>query len=198
MQLTVAIIGAAHGLKGEVKLDLRTDQPQQRIQPGKSYETDPADFGPLEITNVRSYKNSVFVKFAQISDRTAAESLHGVKLVLESDEAEIEVDAWYPHELIGLEALDPEGYELGIVTDLQTMPMQDLLVVTEQDGRVVQVPFVKEIVTEVDLDDHCVVIDAPAGLFSEDELEIVLGDGAPTAENFDSSAAISQDDETRS
>ena len=160
---------------------MRTDQPQQRIQPRQAYETDPADFGPLEITNVRYYKNAVFVKFAQIADRTAAESLRGVKLVIESDEAEIEADAWYPHELIGLEALDPEGYELGIVTDLQIMPMQDLLIVTEQDGRVVQVPFVKEIVTEVDLDDHCVVIDAPPGLFSEDELEVVIGDDVPIA-----------------
>ncbi|MDR6939100.1 ribosome maturation factor RimM [Arcanobacterium hippocoleae] len=177
MQLTVAIIGAAHGLKGEVKLDLRTDVPEQRIQTGLAYETDPADFGPLEIVNVRKYKESVFVKFAQITDRSAAESLRGVKLVIESDEIEAEADAWYPHELIGLEALDPEGYELGIVTGLQPMPMQDLLIVTEQDGRMVQVPFVKEIVTEVDIDDHCVVIDAPPGLFSEDELEIVISDG---------------------
>ena len=135
------------------------------------YETLPADFGPLEISQVRVYKDKVFVKFAQILDRNAAESLRGVKLVIESDEAEIEEDAWYPHELIGLEALDLEGYELGIVTGLQTMPMQDLLIVTEQDGNIVQVPFVKEIVTEVDLEDHCVVIDPPGGLFTEEPFE---------------------------
>ncbi|XCB29769.1 ribosome maturation factor RimM [Arcanobacterium hippocoleae] len=194
MQLTVAIITSAHGLKGEVKLDVRTDIPEQRIRTGLSYETDPADFGPLEISNVRSYKESVFVKFTHITDRSAAESLRGVKLVIESDEAEAEEDAWYPHELIGLEALDSEGYELGIVTGIQTMPMQDLLIVTEQDGKIVQVPFVKEIVTEVDIDDHCVVIDAPPGLFSEDELEIVISesDGGENSDRLTKTKSVNK------
>ena len=173
MQLVVAIIGPAHGLKGEVKLDVRTDSPQQRLAIGSVLETDPAQAGPLTITNFREYKGSVFVKFAQLADRTAAESVRGVKLVIETDEDEFEEeDAWYPHELRGLEALDPEGYELGIVEDLIIMPAQDILVVREPDGRIVQVPFVQEIVTDVDIDDHCVVIDAPPGLFSEEELEI--------------------------
>ncbi len=172
MQLTAGIIGAAHGLKGEVKLDVRTDIPAQRFYVGALLETDPAEVGPLEIEKVREYKGFTYVKFVQINDRTTAEALRGVKLVVESDEVETEPEAWYPHELIGLEALDPDGYELGIVSGLQPMPMQDLLLVTEPDGRVVQVPFVKEIVTEVDIDDNCVVIDAPPGLFCEDELII--------------------------
>ncbi|MDY5584345.1 MAG: ribosome maturation factor RimM [Arcanobacterium sp.] len=171
MQLTAGIIGAAHGLKGEVKLDVRTDIPDQRFFPGAMLETDPHDVGPLEIERLREYKGMTYAKFAGINDRTTAESLRGVKLVIESDEAEVEEDAWYPHELIGLEALDSEGYELGEVVGLQPMPMQDLLLVREHDGNIVQVPFVKEIVTDVDIDDHCVVIDAPGGLFADGEEE---------------------------
>ncbi|MDD7686734.1 MAG: ribosome maturation factor RimM [Actinomycetaceae bacterium] len=174
MQLVVAIIGAAHGLKGEVKLDIRTDSPAQRLARGSVLETDPAAAGPLTVLNVREYKGAIFVRFAEISDRTTAQSMRGVKLVIESDEAEGEEEgAWYPHELRGLEALDPEGYELGIVEDLVVMPAQDLLVVRTAEGERIHVPFVQEIVPEVDIDDHCVVIDPPPGLFAQDEQDIV-------------------------
>lgn len=172
MQLTVAIVGPAHGLKGEVKLDVRTDDPDRRLAVGATLETDPADMGPVTIASRREYKGIEYVRFAEYSDRTSAESLRGLKLVIESDEDEMEEDAWFPHELKGLEALDPEGYELGIVVGLQPMPAQDLLIVREPDGVITRVPFVKEIVTEVDLEDNCVIIDAPAGLFSSDELVI--------------------------
>ncbi len=175
MQLTVGIITSAHGLKGEVKIDVRTDSPQLRFYEGAILETDPAELGPLVIRNVREYKGMTYLRFNDITDRNAAESLRGTKLIIESDEADIEEDAWYPHELIGLEVLDTEGYELGTVLNLQPMPAQDLLVVKEPDGRVVSVPFVRQIVTEIDLADNCVVLDPPPGLFSEDEIIIVEG-----------------------
>lgn len=170
MKLTVGIIGAPHGLKGEVKIDVRTDKPELRLYPGASLETIPPEEGPLVIAAVREYKGATYVRFTDISDRNAVETLRGVRLIVESDEEEPEEDAWYPHELVGLEALDPEGYELGIVKDLYLRPAQDLLVVEEPDGQLAYVPFVRDIVREVDIADHCVVIDAPAGLFSEAEL----------------------------
>ncbi|QRV02684.1 ribosome maturation factor RimM [Arcanobacterium phocisimile] len=172
MLLTVAIVGAPHGLKGDVKLNVRTDSPERRLVVGKMYETEPAELGPVTIASVRSHKGSTYVTFVEYADRTGAEALRGVKLVVETDEDEIEEDAWYAHELVGLEALDPEGYELGEVTGLEPGPAHDYLIVREPDGILTKVPFVKAIVTEVDLDDNCVIIDAPAGLFSDAELEI--------------------------
>lgn len=172
MQLTVAIVGAAHGLKGEVKLEVRTDDPDRRLGVGTTLETDPAEMGPVTVASRREYKGHQYVSFAQYADRSGAESLRGVKLVIESDEDEMEDDTWFPHELKGLEALDPEGYELGVVVGLEPMPAQDLLVVREPDGIITRVPFVKEIVTEVDLEDNCVIIDAPPGLFSPEDLVI--------------------------
>lgn len=171
MQLTVAVVGAAHGLKGEVKLDVRTDSPDKRLAIGTMLETDPADLGPVTVVSRREYKGFTYVKFEEYSDRTGAESLRGAKLIIESDEDEVEEDAWFSHELAGLEALDPEGYELGIVEGLEPGVGHDYLLVRETEGDVVRVPFVKAIVTDVDIDDHCVVIDAPAGLFSFDEIE---------------------------
>ena len=75
MQLIVAIIGAAHGLKGEVKLDVRTDSPDARLRLGTTLETDPAAAGPLTVANLREYKGVVFARFAEVKDRTTAESL---------------------------------------------------------------------------------------------------------------------------
>ena len=184
VQLRVAVVGQPHGLRGEVRLDVRTDSPEQRLAVGSVLETDPAEAGPLTITKARVYKDSWFVAFDGVTDRTAVERLRGVALVIETDEEEDrESDSWYEHELVGLEALDPDGYTLGTVTGLEPMPAQDLLVVEEPDGRVTRVPFVKEIVVEVDIDDSCVVIDAPPGLFSEDE--IVVADGSDDSDDSD-------------
>ncbi|MBE6484756.1 MAG: ribosome maturation factor RimM [Actinomycetaceae bacterium] len=183
MQLTVAVIGAAHGLKGEVRLDVRTDIPERRLAPGTMLETDPAEVGPLTVERTRQYKGATYALFAECHNRTAAEQIRGVKLTVETDEDEIEEDdAWYAHELVGLEVLDPEGYTLGEVIGLEPMPAQDLLVVREPDGLIARVPMVREIVTEVDLDDGCVVVDAPPGLFSDDEL-IIVGAAGDDARN---------------
>ncbi|MGO1622824.1 ribosome maturation factor RimM [Flaviflexus sp.] len=173
MQLRVAVIGQPHGLKGEVRLDVRTDRPEIRLAVGLILETDPPEAGPLTVAKNRTYKDSYFVLFDEIKDRTAAESIRGVELVVETDEEEeTGEDEWYRHELVGLEALDPDGYTLGVVKELEIMPGQDLLVVEEPDGLITRVPFVKEIVTEIDIEDNCVIIDAPPGLFSEEEMVI--------------------------
>ncbi len=171
MQLVVALIGGAHGLKGEVKLDVRTDIPERRLAVGAMLETDPPEAGPLTITRTREYRGITYAMFAECHDRSGAERLRGVKLTVETDEDEIvEEDAWYEHELVGLEVLDTEGYTLGEIVGLETGRLQDLLVVREPDGIITRVPFVNQIVLEVDLEDECVVMDPPKGLFSEDEI----------------------------
>ena len=181
MQLTVAILGAPHGLKGEMRLDVRTDSPEVRLAVGKELETDPAEAGPLTVARTREYKGATYALFDECRDRTTAEKLRGVKLVVETDEEDYaEEDAYYPHELIGLEALDPEGYTLGVVAKVEHMPGHDILVVREPDGILARVPFVEQIVTEVDLADGCVIIDAPGGIFSEDELVISEETGQDT------------------
>ncbi|WP_311377017.1 ribosome maturation factor RimM [Actinobaculum massiliense] len=176
MQLTVAIVGAAKGLKGEVRLEIRTDDPEKRLAVGNTLETEPSEFGPLTVARTRTYKGSTYALFEEVGNRNAAEELKGVRLVIESDEDEPEADAWYPHELVGLEVLDPEGYELGTVSGIEHGVAQDLLVVREPDGRLTRVPFVSQIVIDVDLDDHCVVVDAPPGLFSEEDIIVVEGE----------------------
>lgn len=193
MQLTVAIIGAAHGLKGEVKLDVRTDQPERRLAVGTQLETDPAESGPLTIARTREYKGGTYVLFEECTDRTQAEHLRGTLLTVETDEDEfIEDDAFYEHELVGLEVLDPDGYTLGEIIALEQFPAQDLLVVREPDGQIARVPFVKEIVVEVDLDDNCVVVDAPCGLFASDDFDEDADDGEASGTSEDADSAVAE------
>lgn len=168
MILTVAVVARAHGLRGEVRLDVRTDDPAARLAPGTELETEPADSGPLTIANVRNAPDgSTFVTFEEAHDRSAAEALRGVQLVVETDELDAdEDDAWYPHELVGLRAVTADGSTLGEVTGVEVSPAHDLLVVRPAaGGAIVLVPFVAEIVPAVDDSAGTVTIDPPGGLF---------------------------------
>ena len=164
MLLTVARIVRAHGLRGEVALDLRTDAPDERLAVGTVLVTEPASAGPLTVARTRVQHDRWFVTFAEASDRTAAEALRGVDLLAEEDASDDE-DAWYPHELAGLRAEHVDGRVVGEVVGLEHAPAHDVLVVRETDGARTLVPFVRAIVPEVDLAGGRVVLTPPDGLF---------------------------------
>lgn len=170
MELIVATIGRAHGLRGEVALDVRTDVPDERFVVGAVLRTDPPDAGPLTVTRVRRQADRWYVAFEQAADRTAAERLRGVALLVDSDGSD-EDDAWYPHELAGLRAERPDGTPVGEVVGLERLPAQDALVVREPGGEHTLVPFVRAIVPTVDVPGGRVVIDAPLGLLAADGLD---------------------------
>ena len=90
-----------------------------------------------------------------------------MRLLVEEHEEE---DAWYPHQLKGLKALTPKGEELGTVSGVRFGSAQDLLLVRTPEGTVM-VPFVAQIVPEVDLESGVVTIDAPPGLFDDDVVD---------------------------
>ncbi|WP_251150652.1 ribosome maturation factor RimM [Cellulosimicrobium sp. Marseille-Q4280] len=167
MQLTVARVGKAHGLRGEVALDLRTDDPETRLAVGAALPTEPADVGPLVVASVRVHQGRWLVRFEGVGDRTAAEALRGTQLVVEVEESD-EEDAWYSHELAGLRAESTDGTELGRVEGLEEAPAHDLLVLREPDGTRTLVPFVRSIVPVVDVPGGRVVLDPPGGLLASD------------------------------
>ncbi len=167
MELTVARVGKAHGLRGEVALDLRTDDPEERLAVGERLETRPADAGPLTVATVRVHQGRWLVGFEGVRDRTGAEALRGVELVVEV-EASDEEDAWYPHELAGLRAEGTDGRVLGRVEGLEHLPAHDVLVLREPDGARTLVPFVRQILTVVDVAGGRVVLDPPRGLLASD------------------------------
>ncbi|WNB84926.1 ribosome maturation factor RimM [Cellulomonas sp. ATA003] len=174
MQLTVARIGRAHGLRGEVALDLRTDSPEERLAVGQVLATEPASAGPLTVAATRSQHGRWFATFAEAGDRTAAEALQGVELVVEPD-ADDDEDAWYPHELTGLRAELTDGTVVGRITGLEHLPAHDVLVLEEAGTRHrTLVPFVRAIVPVVDVPGGRVVLDPPGGLLASDAENLVV------------------------
>lgn len=164
MQLAVATIGRAHGLRGEVAVEVRTDAPDERFVVGASFVTSP-DRGALVIARVRSQAQRWFLTFEGVADRTAAEGLRGVELLVDADVSD-EEDAWYPHELVGLRAELADGTVVGEVTGLEHLPAQDALAVRQSVGGTVLVPFVRAIVPVVDVAGGRVVLDPPGGLLA--------------------------------
>ncbi len=176
MQLTVARIGRAHGLRGEVSLEVRTDSPDERLAVGAVLATEPASAGPLTIATRRVQQGRWVVAFEQVRDRTAAEALRGVELVVDTAGDEPDEDAWYPHELVGLRAEAADGRLLGEVVGLEPAPAHDMLVLREVGGERTLVPFVRVIVPVVDVAAGRVVLDPPGGLLASDAANLVVSD----------------------
>jgi 16S rRNA processing protein RimM len=174
MQLVVGRIAKAHGVGGEVSVEVRTDVADERYATGARLETDPADRGPLQVERTRWHAGRLLVQFAGVSDRTTAELLRGTMLVVDSTTCpppEHPEDFW-DHDLVGLRAETTSGAPLGVVTDVLHPPGPDVLVVRREDrdaasldgAAEVMIPFVSALVPVVDLGGGRVVVDPPEGL----------------------------------
>ena len=165
MQLVVGRIGRAHGIGGEVSVDVRTDSPDLRFAVGSSLDTDPPERGPLTVTRARWHSGRLLIAFEEVGDRTAAEALRGTLLVADSSTSPpAEEDEYWDHELTGLDALTVSGEPLGQVVEVLHPPGSDILAVRRPDGTEVLVPFVRAIVPTVDIAAGRVVVDPPEGL----------------------------------
>lgn len=165
MDRVVARVGRAHGLRGEVTVEVRTDVPEQRFVEGVRFTTDPVERGPLTLRDAREHNGVLLLTFEGVTDRTAAEGLRGTLLMLDLGGSD-EPDAWYDDELIGLRAERTDGALLGEVVGLHTGGAQDLLEVRPHGATdTVLVPFVSALVPEVDVAGGRVVLDPPGGLF---------------------------------
>ena len=165
MQLQVARIGKPHGIRGEVTVQVLTDAPEDRFVPGARLIVEPAAKGPLTVAGARWNKAILLLAFEEIADRNAVEELRGAKLFIDTDtEADDDADeGWYEHELVGLSARVGDDV-VGTVSGLRTTSAQDLLVLTDTHGREIFVPFVDEIVPEVDPEAGYVLLTPPPGL----------------------------------
>ncbi|GAB7030731.1 ribosome maturation factor RimM [Streptomyces sp. NPDC021749] len=177
MQLVVARIGRAHGIKGEVTVEVRTDEPELRLAPGAVLTTDPSSVGPLTIATGRVHSGRLLLRFEGVTDRTAAEALRNTLLIAEVDPDEVPEDPeeFYDHQLIDLDVVTRDGTTVGRISEISHLPYQDLLVVERPDGSEVLIPFVAEIVPEIDLEEQRAVIEPPAGLLDDSQAEIASG-----------------------
>ena len=163
--VVVGRIGRPHGVRGEVTVEVRTDDPDLRFVPGAVLRTDPPERGPVTITGVHWHSGTLLLRLEGVDSREAAEAVRNTELVVAvSDLPEIEdPDSYYDHQLVGLTARMPDGTEIGRITVIRH-EAQDLLVVRRSDGGEALIPFVSAIVPTVDLEGGFVVVDPPEGL----------------------------------
>ncbi|ROT33310.1 ribosome maturation factor RimM [Micromonospora sp. HM5-17] len=183
MLLIVGRIGRPHGIRGEVTVEVRTDDPEARFAAGSVLRTDPAERPAgappvtphgelfrvperLTVEATRWHQGRLLVTFEGIYDRNLAEALRDTLLLVDSAElpAPEDPDEFNDHQLIGLVAVTPTGETLGEVARIDHAPASDLLVLRRPGGRTALIPFVKAIVPEVDLPGRRVVVDPPGGL----------------------------------
>jgi 16S rRNA processing protein RimM len=164
MELVVGRIGRPHGVRGEVSVDVRTDDPDVRYAPGAVLTADPSRES-LTIVRSRWHHGRLLVQFEQSADRFGAEALRGQLLVVESSTAgTTEPGEYWDHELVGLAVLRIDGTRVGEVQEVIHVPGSELLAVRRDDGGEALIPFVEAMVPTVDIERGHVVIDPPDGL----------------------------------
>jgi len=168
MQLVVGRVGRPHGLRGEVTVEVRTDDPAQRFLAGVSLDTVPPERGPLTVAATRWHSGRLLVRFAGYEDRRAAEALRDTVLAIDSGQVSplADPEEFYDHDLIGLTVVTVAGERVGSVADVLHHG-QDTLVINGEglhhDSEIL-VPFVAAIVPQVDVAAGRLVIDPPPGL----------------------------------
>jgi 16S rRNA processing protein RimM len=177
VRVIVGRIGRPHGIRGEVVIGVRTDEPDLRFAVGATLGSAPSPdgdtpTGQLRVASARWHSGQLLVGFAGVTDRTAAGELTGSWLSVDSSQlpATGDPDEFRDHELIGLSVRTPAGQAVGVVTDVLHYG-QDLLVVRHPGGQEHLVPFVKAIVPEVDVAAGLLVIDPPPGLLDPAQAE---------------------------
>ncbi|MEU8814039.1 ribosome maturation factor RimM [Actinoplanes sp. NPDC048796] len=185
MLLVVGQIGKPHGIRGEVSVVVRTDEPEERFVPGSVFVTEvPKDrrvsTGPaavpagakyevpkqLVLEQIRWHQGRGIAQFENVYDRNVAEALRGVWLQVDSSAiaAPDDPDEFHDHQLVGLRVESASGFVYGDVARIDHAPASDLIVLKKTDGGTALIPFVSAIVPTVDLAGGRIVVDLPEGL----------------------------------
>jgi 16S rRNA processing protein RimM len=169
VEVVVGVVGRAHGLRGEVAVELRTDEPDRRFAPGRQLRAE--DSARLfTVVAAREHSGRMLVTFDELTDRTSADAVRGTRLVADvaSDERPAAAEEFYDRQLIGLRVRSGDGADAGRVTAVLHMPLQDVLEIDGANGRHL-VPFVAALVPEVKLDEGWLRIAAVPGLLDDRE-----------------------------
>jgi 16S rRNA processing protein RimM len=170
IEVVVGRVGKPHGLRGEVTVEVRTDEPDRRFAVGTTLRAErpqgsAAAWPALTVAGTRWHQSTLLVRFEELPDRTTAEGARGLVLHADvpADESPEDPDEFYDHQLVGLAAEDLDGRPLGEVTAV-LHGAQDLLQIRTPDGRDALVPFVSALVPEVDVAGGRVVVADRPGL----------------------------------
>jgi 16S rRNA processing protein RimM len=171
MDLVVGRVAKAHGVTGEVVVDVRTDDPDTRFAPGNTLRGRAKDGTERRfvVNSAREHGGRLLVRLDGVADRDGADALRATLFLVDSGELPPieDPDEFYDHQLEGLRVRTTEGTEVGTVAEVLHTAAGELLSVRGEDGEVL-VPFVSAIVTSVSLTDQVIEIDPPEGLLELD------------------------------
>jgi 16S rRNA processing protein RimM len=191
-KVLVARFGAAHGVRGEIKL--------------WSFTADPlavAEYGPLEskdgarqfvIDSVRPAKDFLVTRVEGVDDRNAAEALRNVELYLPRERLpEIdEDDTWYYADLVGLAVATPDGAAIGTVAAVHNFGAGDVVeIAPAAGGKTLLLPFTEAVVPEVSVKAGRIVVVLP----SEEEIPSLKGEGGPPEQSDGGQGGVGDDHE---
>jgi 16S rRNA processing protein RimM len=182
LEVVVGVIGRAHGIRGQVVIDVRTDEPERRFAAGEVLRAE-SSARVFTVLSTRDHSGRLLATFAELADRTAAEQARGTVLVTDVDPEQLPEDAeeFYDRQLVGLRVLGLDGTELGTVTAVLHLLMQDVLEIATTGGARL-VPFVAEIVPSVDLDAGTLTVADLTGLLSDEDEADDADEGAERAD----------------
>ena len=176
MQLVVGRIGRAHGVRGDLFVEPFTDEPDKRFARNAQLKTSDDQF--VTVHDSKWHSGKLVIHFQGYDDRTTAEGLRGLELFAEVDPQELptEEGEYYDRQLIGMDVI-LDGQVVALVNDVIHLPSQDLLEITMTDERKVLVPFVNEIVPDVDVAKNSLTITPPPGLIDEAQAIVIREEG---------------------
>ncbi len=162
--IPVGRVGRPHGLRGEVTVEPLTDNPA-RFAAGAVFGVEGDPERSLEVAGARDHSGRLVVAFAGYANRNVAEELRGIVLTIPAEaRRDLDEDEYWPEELVGMVGLDPDGNRIGTITSVVLADAQDRIVVTTDDGRSAEVPFVAELVGDVHPSGGFLVLRLPEGL----------------------------------
>ncbi|MGW4716215.1 ribosome maturation factor RimM [Nocardia sp. NPDC004260] len=170
MELVVGRVAKSHGVRGELVVEVRTDEPEARFAPGvrlRGRLPRAAEVREFTVEAAREHSGRLLVFLSGVTDRTAADALRGMLFVVDSADLppSEDPDEYYDHELEGLEVRLTDGTVVGSVREVLHSAAGELLEVrAADDGREILIPFVTAIVPTVSLAEGVIVIDPPEGL----------------------------------
>jgi 16S rRNA processing protein RimM len=168
VELTVGRVVKAHGVTGEVVVEVRTDDPELRFAPGTVLRAKASDHRERNyvVAAARPHGSRLLLRLDGVADRDAADALRGNLFVIDSEDLPPidEPDTYYDHQLEGLLVRTTTGRDIGTVTEVLHTAAGELLAVKRAEAGELLVPFVSAIVTSVSLESRIVEIDPPEGL----------------------------------
>lgn len=169
MELVIGRVAKAHGVTGEIVVDVRTDDPEARFKRGSTLRGRASRGGAqrnFTVESVRAHGGRLLIRLAGVADRDAADALRGTLFLVDSGELPpiTDSDEFYDHQLEGLLARTVDGVDIGTVAEVLHTAGGELLSIKTEDGAEILVPFVAAIVPTVSLADGVIEVDPPDGL----------------------------------